>query len=146
MKNFHHGVVGDLSLTYEALEAPGDPGQTIFVYMAEPNSPSQEALGSVGQLVCHISRALDCRGRARGLSFYRELRSADDEGKAFTGLRDTAFPRDVVDDSGRMRRDPDPVVSRLEPALGLTLEEPLRRVNDGVGCRRYHDPSCPRLS
>jgi hypothetical protein len=30
--------------TYEALEPPGDPGQSLFVYMAEPNPPSQEAL------------------------------------------------------------------------------------------------------
>ena len=43
-KHLHHPVVGDLTLTYEALEPPGDPGQTIFVYIAEPNSPSQEAL------------------------------------------------------------------------------------------------------
>jgi transcriptional regulator with XRE-family HTH domain len=43
-KHFHHPVVGDLTLTYEALEPPGDPGQTIFVYLAEPNSPSEEAL------------------------------------------------------------------------------------------------------
>jgi hypothetical protein len=44
VKNFHHSVVGDLTLTYEALELPADPGQTIFVYMAEPNSASHEAL------------------------------------------------------------------------------------------------------
>lgn len=43
-KHFHHPVVGDLTLTYEALEPPGDPGQSIFVYIADPNSPSQEAL------------------------------------------------------------------------------------------------------
>jgi transcriptional regulator with XRE-family HTH domain len=44
VKNFHHPVVGNLTLTYEALEPPGDAGQTIFVYMAEPNSTSHEAL------------------------------------------------------------------------------------------------------
>jgi transcriptional regulator with XRE-family HTH domain len=44
VKNFHHPVVGDLTLTYEALEPPGDAGQSIFVYMAEPNSTSHEAL------------------------------------------------------------------------------------------------------
>ena len=44
VKNYHHPVVGELTLTYEALELPGDPGQTIFVYLAEPNSSSQEAL------------------------------------------------------------------------------------------------------
>jgi hypothetical protein len=43
-KNFHHSVVGDLTLKYEPLELPADPGQTIFVYMAEPNSASHEAL------------------------------------------------------------------------------------------------------
>jgi hypothetical protein len=44
VKNFHHSVVGDLTLKYEALELPADPGQTILVYMAEPNSASHEAL------------------------------------------------------------------------------------------------------
>jgi transcriptional regulator with XRE-family HTH domain len=44
VKRFRHPVVGDLTLNFEALEPPGDPGQTIFVYIAEPNSPSQEAL------------------------------------------------------------------------------------------------------
>ena len=44
IKHFHHPVVGDLELVYEGLELPGDPGQTIFAYTAEPNSASQEAL------------------------------------------------------------------------------------------------------
>ena len=44
VKKYHHAEVGDLTLTYEALELPEDPGQTIFVYMAEPHSASQEAL------------------------------------------------------------------------------------------------------
>jgi hypothetical protein len=44
MKKFHHPVVGDLELAYEALELPGDPGQTMFAYIAEPNSASHEAL------------------------------------------------------------------------------------------------------
>jgi PAS domain-containing protein len=44
VKNCHHPVVGDLTLTYEAFELPGDPGQTIFVYVPEPNSASDEAL------------------------------------------------------------------------------------------------------
>jgi transcriptional regulator with XRE-family HTH domain len=47
-RHFHLPVVGDLTLTYEAIEPPGDPGQTIFVYIAEPNSPSQEALDLLG--------------------------------------------------------------------------------------------------
>ena len=44
IKRFHHPIVGDLELTYEGFELPGDPGQTIFAYTAEPNSASQEAL------------------------------------------------------------------------------------------------------
>jgi transcriptional regulator with XRE-family HTH domain len=44
VKDFHHSVVGNLTLKYEALELPADPGQTIFVYTAEPNSASHEAL------------------------------------------------------------------------------------------------------
>ena len=43
-KTLHHPVVGDLTLDYEALELPGDNGQRILVYSAEPTSRSQEAL------------------------------------------------------------------------------------------------------
>jgi transcriptional regulator with XRE-family HTH domain len=44
VKQFHHPLVGDLTLTYEALELPADTGQTLLVYTAEPNSPSHDAL------------------------------------------------------------------------------------------------------
>ena len=43
-KRLHHPVVGDLDLAYEALELPGDSGQRILVYTAEPGSPSHGAL------------------------------------------------------------------------------------------------------
>ena len=43
-KTLHHPVVGDLTLDYEALDLPGDGGQRILVYSAEPGSRSQEAL------------------------------------------------------------------------------------------------------
>jgi transcriptional regulator with XRE-family HTH domain len=43
-KRFHHPVVGDLTLNYEGLELPGDTGQTMLVYTAEPSSPSHDAL------------------------------------------------------------------------------------------------------
>ena len=43
-KTLHHPVVGPLTLAYEALELPGDSGQRILAYTAEPGSPSQEAL------------------------------------------------------------------------------------------------------
>jgi hypothetical protein len=44
VKHFHHQLVGDLTLTYEAMELPADPGLTIYAYTAEPNSPSHDAL------------------------------------------------------------------------------------------------------
>ena len=43
-KHFHHPVVGDLSLAYEGLQLPADPGQTLITFTAEPGSPSQQAL------------------------------------------------------------------------------------------------------
>ena len=43
-KRFHHPIVGDLTLNFEALELAADPGQRLNVYTAEPGSPSQEAL------------------------------------------------------------------------------------------------------
>jgi len=43
-KHFHHPVVGDLVLDYEALAATGDPDQVLGVNSAEPGSPSEAAL------------------------------------------------------------------------------------------------------
>jgi transcriptional regulator with XRE-family HTH domain len=43
-KKLHHPIVGDLSLSYEALELPGDSGQRILVYTAEAGSSSAQAL------------------------------------------------------------------------------------------------------
>ena len=43
-KRLHHPVVGDLELTYEAMELPVDQGLTLNVYTAEPGSPSADAL------------------------------------------------------------------------------------------------------
>jgi transcriptional regulator with XRE-family HTH domain len=44
VKRFHHPLVGDLSLAFEAMELVADPGLTMFVYTAEPGSRSEEAL------------------------------------------------------------------------------------------------------
>jgi hypothetical protein len=41
---FHHPLVGDLTLNYDALELAADPGLTIIVYTAEAGSPAQDAL------------------------------------------------------------------------------------------------------
>ncbi|MDL5156218.1 helix-turn-helix transcriptional regulator [Actinomycetospora termitidis] len=42
-KRFHHPVVGDLAIDYEAMILPADPDQTLFVYTAQPGA-SQEAM------------------------------------------------------------------------------------------------------
>jgi hypothetical protein len=42
-KHFNHPVVGDLELSYNRIELPGDPGLTIVTYTAEPGSESADA-------------------------------------------------------------------------------------------------------
>jgi MmyB-like transcription regulator ligand binding domain len=34
---FHHPLVGDLTLNYDVLEIPANPGQTIVAYTPQPN-------------------------------------------------------------------------------------------------------------
>jgi transcriptional regulator with XRE-family HTH domain len=43
-KDFHHPVVGDLTLDWDMLQLPGDPGQQMLTYSAEPGSPSHHAI------------------------------------------------------------------------------------------------------
>ena len=44
VKRFNHPVVGEMTLDFEMLDLPGDPGQKILLYSAEPASPSRERL------------------------------------------------------------------------------------------------------
>ncbi|MGO4249584.1 helix-turn-helix transcriptional regulator [Paenarthrobacter sp. RAF54_2] len=43
-KRLHHPIVGDLDLSFEALELSADPGLRINVYTADPGTPSEDAL------------------------------------------------------------------------------------------------------
>jgi hypothetical protein len=43
-KQMHHPLVGDLTLAFEMLELPADPGLSLLTYSAEPGSSSEEAL------------------------------------------------------------------------------------------------------
>lgn len=43
-KHFHHPVVGDLHLLFEAMELSADTGLSLYVYSAEPGSPSDDAI------------------------------------------------------------------------------------------------------
>ena len=48
VKQLHHPVVGELSLTYNRMDLAADHGLTIFTYAAEPGSRSEEALKLLG--------------------------------------------------------------------------------------------------
>ncbi|MCK7621612.1 helix-turn-helix transcriptional regulator [Streptomyces sp. RS10V-4] len=43
-KLYRHPLVGELTLTYESLTLPDDPDQALYLYTAEPGSPSDQAL------------------------------------------------------------------------------------------------------
>lgn len=43
-KRFRHPLVGELHVTFEAMELVADPGLTMWVYTAEPGSKSEQAL------------------------------------------------------------------------------------------------------
>ena len=64
VKRFHHPVVGDLTLDYEALDLAPTPARRILVYTAEPGSPSQEALDLLASWAAtpQTTRDADVRG------------------------------------------------------------------------------------
>ncbi|MFK4041410.1 helix-turn-helix transcriptional regulator [Nonomuraea wenchangensis] len=43
-KHYHHPLVGELHFSYESLQPPGDPDQTLCVYNVEPGSSTEQAL------------------------------------------------------------------------------------------------------
>ncbi|WP_432523212.1 helix-turn-helix domain-containing protein [Kineococcus sp. SYSU DK006] len=61
-KRFHHHLVGELVLDFEALSLPGDPDQTLFVYSAEAGSASHERLTDLASRVAEFREG---RPRAR---------------------------------------------------------------------------------
>jgi transcriptional regulator with XRE-family HTH domain len=56
-KEFHHPVVGDLSLTYEMLDLSADTGLAILAYTAEPGSKSAEALDLLASWTATLDEA-----------------------------------------------------------------------------------------
>ena len=57
LKEFHHPDVGDLTLTYEAMELSADQGLTMFPYTAEPGSKSEEALNLLSSWAATVDQA-----------------------------------------------------------------------------------------
>lgn len=49
-KDFHHHMVGDLTLTYEGLELTAEPGLSFLIYTADPGSPTEERLRLLASL------------------------------------------------------------------------------------------------
>ncbi|GAA2208907.1 helix-turn-helix transcriptional regulator [Nonomuraea monospora] len=43
-KTFHHPAIGDLTLDYESMDLHADPGLSLTVYTAAPDTPSHDAL------------------------------------------------------------------------------------------------------
>ena len=48
VKHFFNEAVGELKVNYETMPLPGDGGQTVVVYTADPGSPSEEKLRLLG--------------------------------------------------------------------------------------------------
>jgi hypothetical protein len=48
VKQFWHEAVGEMRINYQTLELPGEQGQTVVVYSADPGSPSEEKLRILG--------------------------------------------------------------------------------------------------
>lgn len=50
LKRIHHPIVGDLELSYVAMELPTHPDWFMFAYTAEPDSDSQERLAMLSSI------------------------------------------------------------------------------------------------
>ena len=50
LKRIHHPAVGDLELSYQAMDLPANPEWSMFAFTAEPGSASEERLQLLGNL------------------------------------------------------------------------------------------------
>lgn len=67
-KQVHHPIVGDLDLTFEAMELPADPGLTFLAYTTEAASPSQDALELLASWAATLDLAASATDQAPGRS------------------------------------------------------------------------------
>ena len=58
-KRFNHPVVGELTLAYEELAITAEPGLALFIYSAEPGSPSAERLDLLASWAARAPTATD---------------------------------------------------------------------------------------
>jgi transcriptional regulator with XRE-family HTH domain len=64
VKRFHHPVIGDLTLTFEALDLAADAGLRISAYSAEPGTPSDDALRLLDSWAATLDKADPAPGPA----------------------------------------------------------------------------------
>jgi transcriptional regulator with XRE-family HTH domain len=64
-KKMHHPIAGELELTGEALELPGDAGLTLITYTVEPATASAEALQFLANWASHDASPTSSRVEAR---------------------------------------------------------------------------------
>jgi transcriptional regulator with XRE-family HTH domain len=57
LKDIHHPVVGDIHLSFEAMDLPADPGLSLIVYSAEAGSPSADALNLLASWAATLERS-----------------------------------------------------------------------------------------
>jgi transcriptional regulator with XRE-family HTH domain len=57
VKRYHHPVVGDLTLTFEALDLAADAGLRISAYTAEPGTASEDALNLLASWAATLDQA-----------------------------------------------------------------------------------------
>jgi transcriptional regulator with XRE-family HTH domain len=74
-KRFHHPVAGDLSLQFETLHLPGDEGQTLFTFTAEPGSASENALAFLASWAASPPQPATTGGDSAGGSTVPGMRS-----------------------------------------------------------------------
>ena len=68
IKRFHHPAVGDLTLAFEALPVPTDPGLTLTALSAEPGSPAHDALKLLATWHASLDQDVVPRSDSAGLS------------------------------------------------------------------------------
>jgi hypothetical protein len=61
VKRFHHPVVGDLTLAFEALDLAADTGLRISAYTAEPGTPSADTLSVLASWAATLDQAETAR-------------------------------------------------------------------------------------
>jgi transcriptional regulator with XRE-family HTH domain len=57
IKQFHHPIVGELSLSYHRLDLAADPGLSLSTYAVEPGSRSEDALRLLGSWAATVDAA-----------------------------------------------------------------------------------------